>query len=168
MISVQERGWRWSWGRRGAVGSKFEYNDIKSSRLSGSAVLLRRAFPFLSKAARHSSGFNKSSADETNPVASLCESCRQTTPPAPPQAASSRPLPSPRPPAQTWVGWGWGWGCSKSGCSVSGGAFGDWFQFNTETYKRKNQFKVAGSPGSPGRVSIGNAGRERWGAGGCR
>lgn len=36
---------------------------------------------FLSKAARHSSGFTKSSEDETNPVASLCESCRQTTPP---------------------------------------------------------------------------------------
>lgn len=34
---------------------------------------------FLSKAARHSSGFTKSSEDETNPVASLCESCRQTT-----------------------------------------------------------------------------------------
>lgn len=33
---------------------------------------------FLSKAARHSSGFTKSSEDETNPVASLCESCRQT------------------------------------------------------------------------------------------
>lgn len=42
---------------------------------------------FLSKAARHSSGFTKSSEDETNPVASLCESCRQTTPtptPTPP------------------------------------------------------------------------------------
>lgn len=97
-------------GGGGGVGSKFEYNDIKSSRLSCSAVLLRRAFPFLSKAARHSSGFTKSSADETNPVASLCESCRQTTPPAPPQAASSRPLPSPGPPAQTWVGWGGGGG----------------------------------------------------------
>lgn len=35
---------------------------------------------FLSKAARHSSGFTKSSEDETNPVASLCESCRQTAP----------------------------------------------------------------------------------------
>lgn len=39
---------------------------------------------FLSKAARHSSGFTKSSEDETNPVASLCESCRQTTPTPPP------------------------------------------------------------------------------------
>lgn len=138
--------------------SKFEYNDIKSSRLSCSAVLLRRAFSFLSKAARHSSGFTKSSADETNPVASLCESYRQPPPPL----ASSHPLPSPRPPAQTWVGWG----CRKSGCSVSGGAFRDWFQFNAETYKRKNQFKVAGSPGSPGRVSIGTAERERGGGGG--
>lgn len=51
---------------------------------------------------------------------------------------------------------------------MSGGAFGDWFQFNAETYKRKNQFKVAGSPGSPGRVSIGNGERERWGAGGLQ
>lgn len=89
VVSVQERGWRWWWG---GVGSKFEYNDIKSSRLSCSAVLLRRAFPFLSKAARHSSGFTKSSADETNPVASLCESCRQTTPPAPPRKPP-RPVP---------------------------------------------------------------------------
>lgn len=39
---------------------------------------------FLSKAARHSSGFTKSSEDETNPVASLCESCRQTSPNPPP------------------------------------------------------------------------------------
>lgn len=38
---------------------------------------------FLSKAARHSSGFTKSFEDETNPVASLCESCRQTTPTPP-------------------------------------------------------------------------------------
>lgn len=35
---------------------------------------------FLSKAARHSSGFTKSFEDETNPVASLCENCRQTAP----------------------------------------------------------------------------------------
>lgn len=48
---------------------------------------------------------------------------------------------------------------------MSGGAFGDRFQFNAETYKRKNQFKVAGSPGSPGRVSIGTAERERGGGG---
>lgn len=43
--------------------------------LSGSAPA---GLSFLSKAARHSSGFTKSSEDETNPVASLCESCRQT------------------------------------------------------------------------------------------
>ena len=45
---------------------------------------------FLSKAARHSSGFTKSSEDETNPVASLCESCRQTTPHPHPPSSSSR------------------------------------------------------------------------------
>lgn len=39
-------------------------------------------------------------------------------------------------------------------------ASGDSFQFNAATFKRKNQFKVAGSPGSPGRVSSGNS-RER-------
>ncbi len=44
---------------------------------------------FLSKAARHSSGFTKSSEDETNPVVSLCESCRQTTPNPPPILPSS-------------------------------------------------------------------------------
>lgn len=43
--------------------------------LSGSAPA---GLSFLSKAARHSSGFTKSSEDETNPVASLCESCHET------------------------------------------------------------------------------------------
>lgn len=109
VISVQERGWRWwRWGR-GGLASKFEYNDIKSSRLSCSAVLLRQAFPFLSKAARHSSGFTKSSADETNPVASLCESCRQTTPPPP----ASRLVPSPSISSSSCTdvgGGGVGWG----------------------------------------------------------
>lgn len=104
MISVQERGW---WG--GGVGSKFEYNDIKSSRLSCSAVLLRRAFPFLSKAARHSSGFTKSSADETNPVASLCESCRQTTPALP----ASRLVPSPSISSSSCTGVGGGGGAGS-------------------------------------------------------
>lgn len=46
---------------------------------------------FLSKAARHSSGFAKSSEDETNPVASLCESCCQGAPPPPSHPTSTTP-----------------------------------------------------------------------------
>lgn len=67
---------------------------------------------FLSKAARHSSGFTKSSEDETNPVASLCESCRQTTP---------TPSSSILPPVLllSLSQYRWGRTGRKSGCSLS-------------------------------------------------
>lgn len=58
---------------------------------------------FLSKAARHSSGFTKSSEDETNPVASLCESSRQTTPTTTPPPPSILP-PSSHPPLSVQMG----------------------------------------------------------------
>lgn len=107
---------------------------------------------FLSKAARHSSGFTKSSEDETNPVASLCESCHQTTP--------TQPL---HPPAPHWspsLSLQMGEDSQEVRLQLELQASGDSFQFNAATFKRKNQFKVAGSPGSPGRVSSGNS-RER-------
>lgn len=116
--------------------------------LSGSALA---GLSFLSKAARHSFGFTKSSEDETNPVALLCEHGMLFHPPSLPQ------------PSSHWCSFSlyflqhrWRATGRKLVSEFEALSIGNWFQFNAPMWRRKNQFKVVESHRSPGWVSSKN------------
>lgn len=94
--------------------------------LGGSALA---GLPFLFKASRHSSRFYKSSVDETNPVASLCETPPSNSPPAVHPPTSSLLSLSVEIVGGRWGSWFPVWAFLLP--------FGRWFQFNAPNLKKK-------------------------------